>query len=108
MSGTRFIGIYFRASPVERRPAGLGRVSFLGSRFLVQPIDCFLSLRGGGEDRPFVIFEGLQPRADVWGVILSWVGREAKFGAQKSRSKFGHKLLHRIGCRAKPARHFSV
>jgi len=47
-----------------------------------------LRLAGGGEDRPLVVLQDLQPRRDIGGVVVAGFRRDAKIGAEKRRADF--------------------
>lgn len=62
----------------------------------MQEIGGALRVRGGGEDRPLVVFERFEPGADVSGVILAMPGREVEIGAQERRTKLGDQFFHGV------------
>ena len=62
----------------------------------MQIIGGLLRVAGGGENRPLVVLQDLQPRRDIGGVVVAGFRRDAKIGAEKRRADFGNKLLHRI------------
>ena len=47
----------------------------------MQIIGGLLRVAGGGEDRPLVVLQDLQPRRDIGGVVVAGFGRDAKIGA---------------------------
>ena len=54
----------------------------------MQIIGGLLRVAGGGEDRPLVVFQDLQPRRDIGGVVVAGFRRDAKIGAEKRRANF--------------------
>jgi hypothetical protein len=44
-------------------------------------IGCLLRVAGGGEDRPLVVLQDLQPWRDLGGVVVASFRRDAKIGA---------------------------
>ena len=60
----------------------------------------------GGKDRPRIVLEELEPRADIFGVPEPAGNRERR--REKRRSEFRHQFLCRIGRFPKPAREVAV
>jgi predicted GNAT superfamily acetyltransferase len=54
----------------------------------MQIIGGLLRMAGGGEDRPLIVLQDLQPRRDIGGVVVAGFRRDAKIGAEKRRANF--------------------
>ena len=54
----------------------------------MQIIGGLLRMAGGGEDRPRIVLQDLQPRRDIGGVVVAGFRRDAKIGAEKRRANF--------------------
>src|ERR1700747_1632376 len=69
-----------------------------GCRFLqaVQEIDRALRVRGGGEYRPLVVLQHLNPAGDIGGMVVANLRRQVEVGAQEGRAKLGDQLLHGV------------
>src|ERR1019366_1166775 len=52
-----------------------------------------LCVRGGAENRAFVLFQDVQPVAQIGGVIVPDFRRNPEVGAQESRAQFGNQFL---------------
>jgi hypothetical protein len=63
-----------------RRPAQ-GCSGLLSRLQAMQIIRGALRMRGGGKDQPLVVQQGLQPVADIGGVILAKLGGNFEIGA---------------------------
>lgn len=50
----------------------------------------------GRKDGAFVVLEDLEPVAEIRGVVVADVGRDAEVGAEEGRAKFGDQFLARI------------
>ena len=48
-----------------------------------------LRMRGGAEDQAPVVLQGLQPVADIGGVVLANLGRDLEISTEKSGTKLG-------------------
>jgi hypothetical protein len=48
----------------------------------MQVIRGTLRMRGGGKDQPLVVLQGLEPVADIGGVILANLGGDFEIGAE--------------------------
>lgn len=55
----------------------------------MQIINRLLRVTRGGEDRPLVVLEGLQPSGDVRGVVVPDLRDKLKIGTQESRAQLG-------------------
>ena len=62
----------------------------------VQEIRRALRVGCGAKDRPLVVFQDLDPRGDISGVIVPDLGRQFEVGGQEGRAKFGDKFFHRV------------
>ena len=60
----------------------------------VQEVNRLGSVRSGGEDRPLVVLEHLQPGLDIAGVVVANFGRDLQVGTKESRSQFGDQFFH--------------
>ena len=59
----------------------------------MQKICCLLSVRSGGDDRPFVVLQDLEPALYVCRMIIARLRRQRQIGAKKGRAKFGDQFL---------------
>ena len=59
----------------------------------MQVINRLAGVRCGGENRPLVVFEDLQPIVDVAGVVLANLRRDLQIGTEKRGAKLGDQLL---------------
>ena len=48
---------------------------------------------GGREDGAFVVLEDLEPVAEIGGVVLADIGRDAEIGTEESGTQFCNELL---------------
>ena len=60
---------------------------------LLQEVSGALRMRGSGEDGACVVLEDLEPVAEIGGVILADVGRDAEIGTEGSGTQFCNEFL---------------
>ena len=60
---------------------------------LLQEVGGALRMSGGREDGAFVVLEDLEPVAEISGVILPDVGRDAEIGAEEGGTQFRNQFL---------------
>jgi hypothetical protein len=53
-------------------------------------------MTGGGDNRPLVVLQNLEPGPDISRVILAGLRRQIQVCRQEGRTKLGNKLLHGI------------
>ena len=68
----------------------------------MQIIGGALRMRGRGEDQALVVLQGLQPMADIGGVILANLRRDPEIGAEEGGTELGDEFFLRVAFIAKP------
>ena len=62
----------------------------------VEEVHCPLRLAGGGENRPIVILQDLQPVGDVTGVVFTRLERQVQIRADEGGAQLGYQFLDGI------------
>src|SRR5450432_2114505 len=66
-----------------------------------------LCLGSGGEDRPTVSFQLVQPACQIGSMVLTYLRSDTQVGAQEGGSHFRDQFLSRIGVTAKTFAEFT-
>jgi hypothetical protein len=73
-----------------------------------QVVSGFLRGACGGEDRPVIVFQNLEPRGKILRVVLSRLNVETEMRARKRGRQLCDQFFGRIGFIAKPAGEFVI